>query len=68
MSLPDKSKLESIYEASQKDSSLGLPTSNWFWASSEIYVSRAHGVNFYYGYTFHDDKYNSGGKVLCVGD
>ena len=30
MSLPDKSKLLSLYHASQKDSSLGLPTSGWF--------------------------------------
>ena len=35
MSLPDKSKLESIYKAGKKDSSLGLPTSGWFWSSSE---------------------------------
>ena len=35
MSLPDKSKLESIYKAGQKDSSLGLPTSGWVWSSSE---------------------------------
>ncbi len=32
MSLPDKSKLESIREAGNKDSSLGLPTSGYFWS------------------------------------
>ena len=36
MSLPDKSKLYSLYEAkSKKIPSLGLPTSGWFWSSSE---------------------------------
>ena len=68
MSLPDKSKLESIYEAGQKDSSLGLPTSGWFWSSSEYNVYQAYFVHFYIGYTNYDYKGDSTNEVLCVGD
>jgi hypothetical protein len=69
MSLPDKSKLLSLYKAGKKDSSLGLPTSGWFWSSSEGGVGLAYAVLFVdaggeggYG------KYDSDAKVLCVGD
>ena len=68
MSLPDKSKLESLYEAGKKDSSLGLPTSGWFWSSSEAYASSAYAVDFTSGYPSNPYKSNSGGRVLCVGD
>ena len=68
MSLPDKSKLESIYKAGQKDSSLGLPTSGRFWSSSEKYVYYAYGVHFDAGNTSYTDKYDSRNRVLCVGD
>ena len=68
MSLPDKSKLQSLYQASQKDSSLGLPTSGWFWSSSEHDANSAYGVRFYNGFTSYYFKNNSNGKVLCVGD
>ena len=68
MSLPDKSKLESLYEAGKKDSSLGLPTSGWFWSSSEYNASTAYYVGFYYGDTSYLTKYFSINKVLCVGD
>ena len=68
MSLPDKSKLESIYKAGQKDSSLGLPTSDWFWSSSEDGALNAYFMYFYSGYALSVRKNNSNGKVLCVGD
>ena len=68
MSLPDKSKLKSIYEAGKKDSSLGLPTSGWFWSSSEDNAYLAYAVNFDTGDTGPTYKLHSSGKVLCVGD
>ena len=68
MSLPDKSKLQSIYEAGQKDSSLGLPTSGWFWASSEYIITSSDSVDFRDGYTGANGKNHSRIKALCVGD
>ena len=68
MSLPDKSKLESIYKAGQKDSSLGLPTSGWFWSSSEYDASYASHVHFATGNTSRYNEANSATRVLCVGD
>ena len=68
MSLPDKSKLQSLYEQSKKDPSLGLPTTGWFWSSSEYYANGAYRVNFSSGYTSYLDKINSTNRVLCVGD
>ena len=68
MSLPDKSKLKSIYEAGKKDSSLGLPTSGWLWSSSENTARDAYSVDFGDGFTNNVDKYFSDVKVLCVGD
>ena len=68
MSLPDRSKLESIYKAGQKDSSLGLPTSGWFWSSSEGTASIAYAVYFRNGLTGYGYKSISDIKVLCVGD
>ena len=68
MSLPDKSKLESIHEAGKKDSSLGLPTSGWFWSSSEDGAGLAYHVHFDDGGPGYVAKYNSSYRVLCVGD
>ena len=68
MSLPDKSKLQSLYQASQKDSSLGLPTSGWFWSSSEYTAYIAYIVNFGGGNTGDTGKNYSYYRVLCVGD
>ena len=67
MSLPDRSKLLSLYKASQKDSSLGLPTSDWFWSSSEGDAYNAYFVSFG-GVTGYYYKGESTNKVLCVGD
>ena len=68
MSLPDKSKLKSIYRAGKKDSSLGLPTSGWFWSSSEYDADGAYNVNLFNGRTYSYGKYDSAIRVLCVGD
>ena len=68
MSLPDKSKLLSLFEAGKKDSSLGLPTSGKFWSSSEGGADGAYTVNFRYGRTNYNVKDDSYGRVLCVGD
>ena len=68
MSLPDKSKLQSLYEAGNKDSSLGLPHSGGFWSSSETYASSAYFVSFYSGDTDYYLKNYSYNRVLCVGD
>ena len=68
MNLPDKSKLQSLYQAGQKDSSLGLPTSGWFWSSSENDAYGADTVTFSYGRALNYYKYRSYFRVLCVGD
>ena len=68
MSLPDKSKLLSLYEAGKKDSSLGLPTYGWFWSSSEYDAFSAYEVSFSNGSTTYRNKANDFYKVLCVGD
>ena len=68
MSLPDDSKLRSIYKAGKKDSSLGLPTFAWFWGSSEYGTSQADRVSFNDGLPSYGYKYDSYHKVLCVGD
>ena len=68
MSLPELSKLKSIYKAGEKDSSLGLPTSGWFWSSSEDDARYAYDVIFGSGHTDRNSKYYSNVKVLCVGD
>ena len=69
MSLPNKSKLKSIYEAGKKDSSLGLPTSGWFWSSSERNGLYAYGVSFDNGTTQEKSRKSSDDfNVLCVGD
>ena len=69
MSLPDKSKLQSLAKKTTAEKEqLGLPTSGWFWSSSEYNAYYAYYVNFYYGYTYDYDKYYRYSKVLCVGD
>ena len=68
MSLPDKSKLESLYEQSKKDPSLGLPTSGWFWSSSEYTAYAAYDVDFSSGSTDYNGKCYHVIRVLCVGD
>ena len=75
MSLPDKSKLRSINQAAEKDSSLGiLPTSGleFFWSSLEKGAGYAYGVYFsngiYNANTTNFGKFDSRLKVLCVGD
>ena len=68
MSLPDKSKLKSLYEAGKKDSSLGLPTYGWFWSSSEYAANGACNVSFSRDDTGYVLKNYNTNKVLCVGD
>ena len=67
MSLPELSKLKSIYKAGQKDSSLGLPTSGDFWSSSERGAGIAYNLNFYGGGTGYEGG-DRNLRVLCVGD
>ena len=71
MSLPDKSKLQSIYQVGKKDSSLGLPTGGFFWSSSEGnagFTYYGFAVSFDDGYPTNSFKDASFSKVLCVGD
>ena len=68
MSLPDKSKLQSLYHAGQKDSSLGLPVGGSFWSSEEINAYDTYVVGFGNGGTSVSGKTRSSTKVLCVGD
>ena len=66
MSLPDTSKLESIYQAGKKDSSLGLPISGRFWSSSELSVIDGVGTNFEDGVSYRYSKAYSNPKAICV--
>ena len=68
MSLPDKSKLQSLYAQRKKDPSLGLPTSGWFWSSAERDVNDAYGLYFDNGLTHYTFKGGLTSRVLCVGD
>ena len=70
MSLPDRSKLKSIYQAAKKDSSLGLPPTifSYFWSSSEDSTTEAYIVFFDGGYASRYGKSYWDAKVLCVGD
>ena len=70
MSLPELSKLQSIYQAGKKDPSLGLPTSSYFWSSSEGSSTGMYGLQFGsgYGFTVYSNKDDSHAAVLCVGD
>ena len=69
MSLPDKSKLESLAKKTRKEKKqLGLPTDYWFFSSSEDGARYAYYVNFFSGRTDGSYKDDSTPKVLCVGD
>ena len=69
MSLPDKSKLQSLAKKTRAEKEqLGLPTSGWFWSSSEDTADVAYDVHFYDGRTYYGYKGFSDDKVLCVGD
>ena len=69
MSLPDKSKLQSLAKKTTAEKEqLGLPTSGWFWSSSEYDAYGAYGVTFALGRTGRLTKDDSSGRVLCVGD
>ena len=69
MSLPDYSKLLSLYrKTTAEKEQLGLPTNGWFWSSSEYSVDSAYEVSFNDGYTSGAPKYGNNVDVLCVGD
>ena len=69
MSLPDTSKLKSLAKKTTAEKEqLGLPTSGWFWSSSEGSADFAYPVDFYNGYARSYFKGNSNHRVLCVGD
>ena len=71
MSLPDRSKLESIYSAGKKDPSLGFRFGGqgWAWSSSERNALYVYGMRFDNGYVGdYAPKHNGPYDVLCVGD
>ena len=71
MSLPDKSKLQSIAKLpTAEKKQLGIPDNSfvWYWSSSEDGADGAYYENFYYGDTNARSKSNRDGEVLCVGD
>ena len=68
MSLPDKSKLESIYQASKKEPNLELPKSGKYWTLSQSNNCCSYDVNFGDGKTYTSGKNASHLKVLCVSD
>lgn len=68
MSLPDESKLKSIYEAGKKEPSLGLPTSGFFWSSSAKDLQFIYSVDFGNGDMYGGFKGYDMAKALCVGD
>ena len=69
MSLPDKSKLESLAKKTTAEKEqLGLPTFGDFWSSSEDGVYSADVVRFDNGRSGYYAKTGSSAKVLCVGD
>ena len=69
MNLPDKSTLQSLAKKTTAEKQqLGLPTSGWFWSSSENDAGYAYGVGFSDGRAYNDYKGISNDQVLCVGD
>ena len=69
MSLPDKSTLQSIaWKTDAEKEQLGIPTSGFFWSSSEYSAFFAYGVQSSSGYQDDAQKVNGGYGVLCVGD
>ena len=68
MSLPELSTLQSLARKTRAEKEqLGLPTSGYFWPSSEYYAAGAHYVDSD-GVTYDGYKANSTIEVLCVGD
>ena len=69
MSLPDKSKLESLAKKTTAEKEqLGLPTDVWFWSSEDNGADGAYRVDIDSGRTDYYYKGYSTVKVLCVGD
>ncbi|DAA92018.1 TPA: hypothetical protein CPT93_06915, partial [Candidatus Gastranaerophilales bacterium HUM_7] len=69
MSLTDDSKLRRLAKKTTAEKEqLGLPTSGWFWSSTEHSAGAAYMVYFTNGETRAALNYNSSAKVLCVGD
>ncbi|DAA93903.1 TPA: hypothetical protein CPT93_03030, partial [Candidatus Gastranaerophilales bacterium HUM_7] len=69
MSLPDKSKLQSLAKKTTAEKQqLGLPTADFFWSSEESNARYAYSVGFTYGDAGRFCKFDSSNKVLCVGD
>ena len=69
MSLPDISKLKSLQKKTKAEKEqLGLPTSGWFWSSSEGTYDGAYVAYFGDRSTNRDNKRDSQDRVLCVGD
>ena len=69
MSLPDKSKLESLAKKTTAEKEqLGLPTSGWFWSFSEYGANLAFTVDFTNGNRGLFHKGISTNRVLCIGD
>ena len=68
MSLPDDSKLESIYHKVIKNNYTGIPE-GYYWSSKE-YGSCVTGImRSYDGAIFNTaEKYESDNKAVCVGD
>ena len=67
MSLPYKSKLESIAKRNLADH-LGLPISGVFWSSSESSSYHAYFVHFLNGGSNDTNKFNPSANVLCLDD
>ena len=68
MSLPELSKLQSLAKKTTAEKEqLDLPTSGWFWSSSEDGFGYAFVVSFTNGSTGYSIK-DHDDKVLCVGD
>ena len=70
MSLADKSTLLSLgRKTTAEKRQLGLPTSDWFWSSSEYNYYKAYDVGIDGGSQYQDYKGSfPNNKVLCVGD
>ena len=67
MSLPDESKLHSIYSLARDNPRLGLPTSGAFWSSTEYTVASVWALSFSGSYSSPIGK-DVDYEVLCVGD
>lgn len=56
MSLPSHGTLQAIRNKAVADSSLGLPTSGWFWTSDEFGASGVVIMSFDSGYAYSDSR------------